>query len=256
MNEIHITSSIDGTLQPSLFQKSDHKGPGPLLVGLHTWSFDRFNQVDTMLPLAEELGWSLLLPEFRGPNLKTNPIGREACGSLLAKQDIADAVTYVVNSYDIDDRNIYLLGGSGGGHMALLMAGFCPALWKAVASFCPITDVAKWYYENPHYTSHIHYCCGGEPDNENLEEYAKRSPITYIDEIAKSNVKIFHGRYDKSVPFTHSLNLYCQLSNKHPASKVYIDIFDGGHDMMIEDAKRWFLSQYEKTNDNNGGLSK
>ena len=42
--EILIKSTIDNTLQPSLFYQA--KGENrPLLVGLHTWSYNRFNQI-------------------------------------------------------------------------------------------------------------------------------------------------------------------------------------------------------------------
>jgi hypothetical protein len=51
--ELLIPSSIDGTLQPSLFFEAEGEGR-PLLVGLHTWSFDRQNQRDRLLPLEEE----------------------------------------------------------------------------------------------------------------------------------------------------------------------------------------------------------
>ena len=44
---------MDGSLQPSLFYKSESKEKRPLLVGLHSWSHDRFNQIGNMLPLAE-----------------------------------------------------------------------------------------------------------------------------------------------------------------------------------------------------------
>ena len=256
MDEILIKSSIDGSQQPSLFHKVDSNMGKPLLVGLHTWSADRFNQEKNMLPFAEGLGWNLLLPEFRGPNLNSNTIGTKACGSILAKQDIIDALNYVLTNYEIDKKNIYLLGGSGGGHMALLMAAYKPLIWKAVASFCPITDLSKWYYDNPSYTPHIHYCCGGKPEGQNMKEYVERSPISYIDQIAKSNTKIFHGKYDKSVPFTHSLNLYYQLSHKYPKSRVFLDIFDGGHELRIEDAKRWFLSQIKDESKNENYLTK
>ena len=58
--EILIKSTLDGTMQPSLFYKSGSKNR-PLLVGLHTWSFDRFNQIGNMLPLAEKNDFNLLL---------------------------------------------------------------------------------------------------------------------------------------------------------------------------------------------------
>ena len=66
--EIYIKSTLDGTLQPSLFYKSTSAQKRPLLVGLHTWSFDRFNQIHNMLPMAEKYDFNLLLPEFRGAN--------------------------------------------------------------------------------------------------------------------------------------------------------------------------------------------
>lgn len=62
------------------------------MVGLHTWSYNRFNQLSAMLPLCRERGWALLLPEFRGPNLKNNPRVRQACASEVARRDILDAV--------------------------------------------------------------------------------------------------------------------------------------------------------------------
>ena len=52
--EILVRSTIDGSMQPSLFYKSESKDKRPLLVGLHTWSNDRFNQIENMVPIAEK----------------------------------------------------------------------------------------------------------------------------------------------------------------------------------------------------------
>ena len=117
--EILIPSSLDGTLQPSLFYRSEREGARPLLVGLHTWSFDRFNQIKNMLPYAEKYGFHLLLPEFRGRNLRKNPNCTMACGSEYAKQDVKDAVDWALRNADVDADHVFLLGLSGGGHMAL-----------------------------------------------------------------------------------------------------------------------------------------
>ena len=89
MKEILVKSIIDSTMQPNLFYKAEGE-KRPILVGLHTWSHDRFNQVGNMLPLAKKNNWNLLLPEFRGENLPSNPYGEDACGSEKAKQDIID----------------------------------------------------------------------------------------------------------------------------------------------------------------------
>ncbi len=242
--EIYIKSTLDETMQPSLFFKSDSAQKRPLLVGLHTWSCDRFNQIANMLPVAEKYDFNLLLPEFRGPNLEQNPHHRQACGSDFAKQDIKDAIDYLIENNEIDKDNIFLLGLSGGGHMALLMAGMCPEYFKAIGAFVPITDLSKWVEENPSYGKHVLDCCGTK------EEMRKRSPITYLDTIAKANLKIFHGKHDSGVPVTHSTTLFNALMEKYPTASVYLDVFDGKHEIDMQTAVYWIMSQYnpkEKT---------
>ena len=241
-SEILIKSSLDGSKQPSLFIRSPINGRRPLLVGLHTWSYDRFNQLDNMGPLVEEYGFHLLLPEFRGPSLVSNPNCSSACGSELAKRDIKDAVDYIIEKEDVDRDNIFLLGASGGGHMSLLMAGYCPEYFKAVAAFVPITDLRVWAGENPKYRPHIMTGC-----NEDPKEMFKRSPVAYMDKISQCNVKIFHGKYDPVVPMGQSMRFYNEMLEKYPNARIYLDIFDGGHQMDKAQAMYWFMSQYKKS---------
>ncbi len=237
--EIFIKSTLDGSMQPSLFYKSESKEKRPLLVGLHTWSHGRDNQIGNMLPVAEKYDFNLLLPEFRGSNLPSNPICTQACGSELARQDIKDAIDYIIANEEIDEKNIFLLGLSGGGHMSLMMAGMIPEYFKAIGAYVPITDLEKWAEQNAEYGAHVKACCSGS-----VEEMRKRSPITYVDTIAKANLKIFHGKYDPCVPFTHSVNLYNAIIEKYPTASVYLDIFDGKHEIDMQTAMYWFMSQY------------
>ena len=234
--EILVKSTLDDSLQPSLFYPASRKGR-PLLVGLHTWSHDRFNQIDNMLPWAEKLDFNLLLPEFRGSNLDTNPNCLQACGSQYARQDVKDAIDHVLP--EVDAQNVFLLGLSGGGHMALLTAAFWPQLFKAVGAAVPITDLVKWSEQNADYKPHILACC------RTPEEMAARSPITYADGIARANVKIFHGKFDPVVPVSHSVALYEKINGYDPAARVFLDIFDGGHQIDMQSAMHWLLSQYE-----------
>lgn len=239
--EIYIRSTLDGTMQPSLFYHSDSAEKRPLLVGLHTWSFDRSNQIKNMLPVCEKNDFNLLLPEFRGPNLSKNPNCRKACGSDFAKQDVLDAIDYLVENGLVDGKNVFLLGLSGGGHMALLMAGMRPEYFRAIGAFVPITDLAKWAGENPNYAKHVFACC------QNEEEMLKRSPIHYLDTIAKANLKIFHGKFDPVVPVSHSISLFNGLMEKYPNASVYLDVFDGKHEIDMESAMYWIMSQYTST---------
>ena len=238
--EILVKSTLDSTMQPSLFYKSETNEKRPLLVGLHTWSHDRFNQINNMLPYAQKYDFNLLLPEFRGDNLKTNPICTQACGSNYAKQDIKDAINYVIANENVDSENIFLLGLSGGGHMSLLMAGFCPEYFKAIGAFVPITDLEKWTKQNKNYCEHVLACC-----SDNTDEMKKRSPLSYVENIAKSNLKIFHGKFDPVVPVSHSLELYEEIMLRHPNARIFLDIFDGGHEIDMETAFYWIISQYK-----------
>lgn len=240
--EIYVKSTIDNTIQPSLFFPAEGGEKRPLLVGLHTWSADRFNQVNTMLPYAEKYNFHLLLPEFRGPNVKMNPNCTKACGSKYAKQDIIDAVDYCIAQYPIDAENVFLLGASGGGHMAQLMAGYKPEYFKAIGAFVGISDLKKWTEENQEYHDAVYACC-----SENEEEMFMRSPVAYTDIIAQSNIRIFHGKYDCSVPVTHSTSIFNTIMDKYPNASVYLDIFDGGHVIDMEQAMYWFFSQYKTT---------
>ena len=243
MIEITVKSSIDGTEQPNLFYAAKEEGR-PLIVGLHTWSYDRNNQVNRMLPIAIAKDFNLLLPEFRGPNLRSNPFCRDACGSQRAKQDILDAVQYVLESYAVDAENIFVVGASGGGTMALLMAAYAPQLWRGVCSFVPITDLGRWYEENPNYRDAIAACCAGDAGFD--AECAARSPITYSDEIAKATVKIFSGKWDTSVPAHHGLDLFLKIFAEHPDAKVYFEMFNGGHEMPLGMAFGWVESQIQQ----------
>lgn len=238
--EILVKSTVDSSMQPSLFYKVEAGEKRPLLVGLHTWSHDRYNQINNMLPYAEKYDFNLLLPEFRGNNLKTNPGCTQACGSIYAKQDIKDAIDYIIQNENIDKDNIFLLGLSGGGHMSLMMAGFCPEYFKAIGAYVPITDLEKWTKQNKNYCKHVLACCSSDVD-----EMKKRSPLSYVDNIAKANLKIFHGKFDPVVPVSQSIELYDCIISKYPDSRVFLDIFDGGHEIDMETAFYWLLSQYK-----------
>jgi pimeloyl-ACP methyl ester carboxylesterase len=242
MHEHTLPSSLDDTLQPSLFEPANGVEPQPLLVGLHTWSADRFNQESKLLPLAQQYNWHLLLPEFRGPNLVTNPHVREAAGSVLAKQDVLDVIAYIQSQHEVSE--IFLLGGSGGGHMALQLAAYSPQTWSAVSAWCPITDLALWHRQNTGYAHHIAACCGGEPgiSPEIDAEFETRSPISQLAALAQGTISIHHGKHDITVPFGHTLELYNRLLADYPEAKVYCEIFDGGHQILHERALSWFLS--------------
>ena len=216
---IDIPSSKDGTLQKVIYWRPasaahDVAGPGvPLVVFLHSWS-GGYEQGPPWIAQAKKLGWVLVAPDFRGPNSRP-----EACASDLASQDILDAVAFARRDARIDPARIYLIGGSGGGHMSLVMASRAPELWAGVSAWVPISDLTAWHAESTarknNYAKMIEQCCGGKPGPATEAEYRHRSPLFHL--AAAKGVPLdintgIHDGHTGSVPVSQSLHAFNVLA--------------------------------------------
>ncbi len=221
-----VTSTLDGEKQPCLFVPAAGEEARPLLVGLHPWSqgFNTFPGMAHWQRAARMRNWHYLQPHFRGPNKNPN-----ACASPQARQDVLDAVDYVLQHYTVDPQRIYLAGCSGGGHMALVMAAHAPERWTAVSAWCPITDLAAWHAEctaaNRVYAQDMEAVCGGVPgasDAVNLQ-YHSRSSIFVLARAAAVPLDInagIHDGHSGSVSIHHSLDAFNVIAEAHDAQKI------------------------------------
>ena len=209
--EIKYPSKADNSKQPALYYKPlESASLRPLLVGLHTWSGD-YKQGSSAVYAnwCIEKKWNFIHPNFRGPNRRP-----EATGSELAVQDILSAVDYAKKNGAVDERRIYLVGASGGGYAALLMAGRAPELWAGVSAWVPISDLAKWHAETTKrklkYAREIELSIGGKPlpGTKAAAEAKKRSAITCLARAKGMALDINAGINDGhngSVPINQSL---------------------------------------------------
>ena len=231
---VRVKSTVDGTMQPCWFWAPEKAKaePVPLIVGLHTWSgnYTFTGSYAPSLRYARAHGWAMVGPNFRGQN--STPA---ACGGDLAVQDIVDAVEYAKSRVKIDPKRVYIIGGSGGGHMTLLMAGRHPEIWAGCAAFCPITDVARWHAESLEqhpgrgraYAMMLEKACRGTPAAK-PDEYRHRSPLTWISRAAEAGVPCYivtgiHDGWKGSVPVGHSFRAYNALaaeSDRVPESVI------------------------------------
>jgi acetyl esterase/lipase len=246
-----IRSSLDGSVQRAMFYVPDGARPEqrgekvPLLVGLHTWSGD-YRQTSGGEYLAEckRRGWVLVHPNFRGPNVRP-----EACASPLAVQDVLDAVAYAREHARVDPGRIYLVGASGGGHMALVMAARAPHLWAGVSSWVPISDLGAWYRECKSaepprkYFRDLEKVFGGPPNSgPRRKAYRERSPLFQLTAAKGVPLDInagIHDGYTGSVPVHHTLDAFNVLaeSNGHPDKQISaIDIASIGTDQAVPEA--------------------
>ena len=211
--KIEINSSLDKTPQTSIFFRSDSTSPTPLLISLHTWTNTAIGQDSTSrLNWCRRNKWNFIQPDYRGENKKP-----AAMGSELAVQDVVDAVNYAKAHASVDSDRIYVVGASGGGHMALLLAGRHPEIWAGVSAWCPISDIKAWYYflspRKSGYAQDIIQCAGGNPDSDPqaLAACVKRSPVTYLANSTGVNLDIATGIHDGhtgSVPVSHAFNAF------------------------------------------------
>jgi pimeloyl-ACP methyl ester carboxylesterase len=232
LTEISYMSSADNTLQPAMFLKASTNAPAPLLVALHSWSYGYRQEsfINEYVKFCTANNWTLIHPDFRGKN--DNP---DACGSELVIKDIVSAVEYAKSKACVDEKRIYLVGASGGGHAALLMAARCPELWTAVSAWVPISDLKQWYFQtkqrNVSYYKSLEKICGGAPtfSPEVDRQYAMRSFLSYPK--VKYDFKIdinagIHDGHTGSVPISHSLNAFNMLADpKDRISQADIEYF-------------------------------
>ncbi len=209
---------FDKSMQKAQFLAAEGDEPRPLLVGLHTWSYTYTKGADGYIKLCQEKNWNLIFPDFRGPNWNV-----DGCGSELVVSDLEDAVAYMKKTVKVDPKRVYLVGGSGGGHCSLLMAGRRPDLWSAVSAWCPISDVAAWHQQClaignfKEYSEHIEQSCGGNPatDQAARKEATKRSPLTWLPNATNVTLDISTGIHDGhtgSVPISQAINAYNVLA--------------------------------------------
>jgi poly(3-hydroxybutyrate) depolymerase len=219
VERIEYTSQADGTQQPALFYSPVVDGSKPLLVALHTWSGDWLQEAS--IPYAEwciEKGWIFIHPNFRGPNNKP-----EAAGSDLVGEDILSAVEFARQNAKVDSSRVYLVGASGGGMAALLLAGRAPTAWAGVSAWVPLVDLKQWYTEcrarNLRYAEDISSAVGGNPieDATAAGECVRRSPITYLRHANGVPLDINAGIHDGhtgSISIRHSINAFNLLAQE------------------------------------------
>ena len=225
VSEVKFRSSADDSLQWTKFFAHPSDEPVPLVVALHTWSSNwKQSSQKPIEDFCVKNGWAYLHPDFRGPNRTP-----QATGSELVIGDIVSAVEYACKQTKVDKKRIFLFGASGGGYTSLIMAGKRPDLWAGVSVWVPISDLRAWHREckakGLKYAREIELSCGGAPglSPKADQEYAKRSPLTFLKNAKRVNLSINAGILDGhkgSVPISHSLLAFNEVAEKKDRLQV------------------------------------
>ncbi len=215
-SQIDIPGNREETYQAAYFLKAPNGPPQPLVVSLHSWSAD-YTQFDALAPLVENEGWNYIHPDFQGPNSTT-----EACLSEMALNDIDNAIQYAINYGNVDLKNIFVVGTSGGGYATLGAYLKTRHHVRAFLAWSPISDLYSWFYQvsyhNPKYSKDILTCTGSLGESLNETKAKQRSPLFWtIPEKLPQRLEIYSGLddgYSGAVPISQSISFYNRIAEK------------------------------------------
>ena len=222
---VKINSTNDKAIQNAYFLPSLEKKP--LLVSLHNWSGD-FTQKDHLSKLALKHNWNYIHPDFRGANNN-----EESCLSDLVISDVDDAIQYAIDNSNVDIKNIFIVGASGGGYVTLGTYLRTRHKIKRFISWVPISDLNAWYYQslaigNKKYAKDILSCTDSNLNLINERELKRRSPLYWkVPSNISGGIDIYAGINDGhtgggAVPISHSILFFNHLLSAWGLNESYI----------------------------------
>jgi acetyl esterase/lipase len=207
--------------------------PTPLIINIHGGGWNKgVKESQAGYNTFFKAGFAVANVEYRLTGQATAPAAVEDCRC---------ALLYLIRNaaaLNIDVNRIVVMGGSAGGHLAL-MTGLlandhrfdknCPGVENvkvaAIIDKYGITDVWDWAY-GPNKTSKSATAWLGASAKDK-QFAASVSPVTYL---SKNNPPIFivHGDADPTVPYEESVDLYKRLQSIGVPSR-FITVPGGQH---------------------------
>lgn len=212
--------SINGkSLQMDIYRPYNMVKPAPLLVFIHGGGWKGGNRADYLVYLLSfaKKGYITATVSYR--LLKDGPY--PACA-----EDLTDAVKWVMangEKYGYDPQRVALIGGSAGGHLALLAAYQWksknalkgsdsltqerPRIKAVVDIYGPVDLTTDYARNHPLVTNFLAHSFSESP-----ELFREASPIRYTDKNDPATL-ILHGTSDNLVPLSQSISLKARLDS-------------------------------------------
>lgn len=173
-------------------------------------------------------GYSVFAPNFRGST------GYGSSFVKLVEQDWGegprlDCVAGIEWLFDngITDRDkLFLLGGSYGGYMTLLLHGRHPEYFKACVDIFGPSDLTTFVKSVPDHWKPIMDRWIGDPERDK-ERFTRDSPVTYLDDMTKPML-VIQGAKDPRVVKAESDQIVAKLREKGRDVEYFV-MEDEGH---------------------------
>jgi dipeptidyl aminopeptidase/acylaminoacyl peptidase len=205
----------------------------PLLVLPHGGSHANFTTYHTHI-IREMVaqGYVVVAPEYRGSTGYGSGMYRLVDYGGLENEDVYAGRNFVVENYDIVDKDrVGIIGWSHGGLIALMNVFDHPEGYKVAFAGVPVSDlVARMGYKDQEYRDEFEASYSiGKTAEEDVKEYLRRSPVSHVDRL-RTPLLIHTNTNDEDVNVLEVEHLIHAL--KAVGKKFEYEIFKdapGGH---------------------------
>lgn len=234
---IQINSSITDSVKFAIAIYKPDK-PSPIILISHGWHQSvKRPGVNEENPYPDFL---TIQVDMRGRKYST---GKQDCNG-YELYDFYDAYKYALKNYSefiADQRQVYYVGGSGGGGNGYALLGKFPDLFCSAVISCGISDYAEWFSNDSvgEFRDEMLPWIGYTPDK-NPEAYASRSGITTVENLM-TPIYIVHGETDIRVPSVHARK-FVKKAERLNKKAHYLELKNVG------DKRHWGNISEEQTN--------
>jgi dienelactone hydrolase len=221
--------STDGETIQGWLALPDGKGPFPTILNTH--GGPETATVEYFFPSTQawvDHGFAWLSINYRGSTGFGRAFREKIWGDLghWEIEDMVAAREWLIKEGIANPRQILLTGWSYGGYLTLLALGKRPDLWAGGMAGTATVDWAMEYEDlSPMMRGYSVAIMGGTP-REKPEQYAKSSPMTYIENM-KAPVLIIQGRNDTRTP-ARPVEVY-EARMKTLGKPIEVVWYDEGH---------------------------
>jgi prolyl oligopeptidase PreP (S9A serine peptidase family) len=199
--EIVTYPSFDGMeIEALLFRAKDHVANGYTVFWPHGGpQASERKQFRSMFQYILAKGYHIFCPNFRGST------GYGSSFVKLVEQDWGEGprkdclagMDWLFEQGISSREKLFVMGGSYGGYMTLLLAGRNPEYFKAAIDIVGVSNLFTFYNSVPEHWKPIMERWIGDPERDK-ERFIKDSPITYLDDMVNPML-IIQGANDPRV---------------------------------------------------------
>jgi dipeptidyl aminopeptidase/acylaminoacyl peptidase len=183
----------------------------PLILEIHGGPFANYgDRFDTIKQIWAAHGYVVLYVNPRGSTSYGEEFGNLIHHAYPGDDfyDLNSGVDAVIAKGYIDDKNLFVTGGSGGGVLTCWVIEHTTR-FRAAASLYPVINWYSWTLTSDLPSFSVNYWFPGMPWD-NVEHYMKRSPISYVKDV-KTPTLLMTGEEDWRTPLSETEQFYSAL---------------------------------------------